>query len=188
MRMRRTLMASLLTGCALQIACANARHDYRTGPADPELLHSAMRQLTRIIVYDIFSPPQASRVYAYSSIAAYEVLRHDYPTYRPLAGQVNGLAPVPAPDPDAEYYLPLAAVHAFMTVGRALTVSRERMDSLRSVMEGQIRRGGIPAPVFERSIAHGDRVAQHILAWASGDHFLETRGYPKYTVTSVPGL
>jgi len=189
MRHRILPVAVLLATSVLSLACANARRDYRAQPADPELLHTAVHQLTGVIVYDIFSPPQASRVYAYASIAAYETLRPDHPGYRTLAGQLNGLTPVPGPSPDSEYYLPLASVHAFMTVGRALTFSRQRMDSLRSALDDRIRRtgGGIPARVAERSIAYGDRVAQHILAWAAQDHYLQTRGYPKYTVTVEPG-
>src|SRR5438128_710755 len=64
---------------------------------------------------------------------------------------------------------------------------RARMDSLRSAMDERFRRLGIPRAVFERSVAYGERVAQHILAWAAQDHYLETRGYPKYTVTTAPG-
>jgi hypothetical protein len=187
MRDRRLAVAVLLAGSMLSLACANARHDYRAQPADQELLHSAVQQLTDVIVYDIFSPPQASRVYAYASIAAYETLRPDYPSYRTLAGQLNGLTAVPAPSPDSEYYLPLASVHAFMTVGKALTFSRQRMDSLRSALDERIRRTGIPARVAERSIAYGEQVAQHILAWAAQDHYLRTRGEPKYSVTPTPG-
>ena len=40
---------------------------------DPELFHKAMQNLTDVIVYDIFSPPVASRIYVYPSIAAYAV-------------------------------------------------------------------------------------------------------------------
>jgi hypothetical protein len=181
--MKRLVLLPLI----LTAGCAQAPGDYRARPADPELLHAAVQQLTGVIVYDIMSPPQASRVYAYASIAGYEALRHDYPAYRTLAGQLNGLGPVPAPEEGVDYYLPLAGLHAFMTVGRALTFSRERMDSLRSAMHERIRRMPIPAPVVERSIAYGERVAQHILAWAAQDRFLETRGYPKYTVTAAAG-
>lgn len=181
-------MAALIaTAAVLQMGCANAPSGYRTERADPDLLHSAVRQLTGVIVHDIFSPPQASRVYAYASVAAYEALRHDYPGYLTLAGQLNGLTSVPAPEADAEYYLPLAGVHAFMTVGKALTFSQERMDSLRSVMHQRIRALGIPPRVFERSTAYGELVARHILAWASEDHFRETRSYPKYTVIHEAG-
>jgi len=145
-----------------------------------------MHDLTGVIVYDILSPPQAARVYAYASVAAYEAVRPGYPAQRSLAGQLHGLTPPPEPQPGVEYSFPLAAIHAFMTVGRAMTFSRARMDSLRTSLEERMR-PGTPAPVFERSIAYGDTVAKHILAWAAGDHYLQTRGYPKYTVTSEPG-
>jgi membrane-associated phospholipid phosphatase len=36
-------------------------------------------------------------------------------------------------------------------------------------------------------VAYGDRVAAHVLAWAAKDHFLQTRGYPKYSVSSARG-
>lgn len=185
--MKTWILLAMLGGFALQTGCTNAPMDYRAQPPEAEWLHTGMKQLTDVIVHDIYSPPQASRTYAYASIAAYETLRHDHSTYRSLAGQVNGLAAVPVPEPGVEYYLPLASVHAFMTVGRALTSSQERMDSLRTVMHEQIRERGIPAPVFERSIAYGETVAQHILAWAAEDQFIQTRGYPKFTVTSEPG-
>jgi len=173
------------TTVALAAACAGTPGSQQV--SDAELLHRAMQELTGVIVYDIFSPPQASRAYAYASIAAYEALRHDYPGQPPLAGRLNGLAPVPAPDPDAVYSLPLAGIHAFMTVGRTLTFSRARMDSLRANMHQRIRTMGVPQDVFERSVAYGDVVAQHILAWATEDRFVQTRGYPKFTVTSENG-
>jgi hypothetical protein len=138
-------------------------------------------------VYDIYSPPQASRTYAYASIAAYEALRHDRPGYQTLAGRLNGLTPVPAPDSAAEYSLPLAGLHAFMTVGKALTASQARMDSLRTAMHRHFRRAGVSAPVAERSIRYGDRVAEHVLAWAAADRYAETRSHPKFAVLSEPG-
>ena len=175
----------LLAAATTLGACRHG--NYRTTAPDPELLHMAVRQLTSVIVYDIFSPPQSSRVYAYASIAAYEALRQNQPGYRSLAGQVRELSPVPAPAADSEYYLPLAGVHAFMTVGRALTFSRARMDSLRTQMDLRYRAMGVPEPVYKRSIAYGELVAKHILAWAATDSFIQTRSYPKYSVTTLPG-
>ena len=81
---------------------------------------AAMGSLTDVIVYDIFSPPQASRAYAYASIAAYEALRHDYPDYRSLAGQLNGFEAAPEPEAGAEYLLPLSSVYAFLSVAEKL--------------------------------------------------------------------
>jgi PAP2 superfamily. len=182
------IFLSLAAGGVCLAGCGRSGGDYRTQPSDPELLHTAVNQVTGVIVYDIFSPPQAARVYAYASVAAYEALRPDYAAkYKTLAGQLNGLTPVPAPTPNVQYYLPLSSVHAFMTVGKALTFSSARMDSLRKAMDERFRHMGIPDAVYDRSIAYGDTVAKHILAWAKSDHFLQTRGMPKFTVTSAAG-
>ena len=181
----RTSALALATAL-LATGCANAPADPRL-QADGELLRAAVDDLTSVIVYDIFSPPQASRTYAYASIAAYEALRHQKPGYASLASQLNGLSDVPAPADGTDYFLPLAGVHAFMTVGRALTFSQERMDSVRTAMHGRFRDSGLPRDVFDRSIAYGDTVAQHVLAWAAKDRFIETRGYPKFTVLPEPG-
>jgi hypothetical protein len=150
--------------------------------SDATPLHDAVKQVNDVIVYDILSPPQASRVYAYASIAAYEVLRQRDTAHRTLAGQLNGLTPVPAPAVGEDVSLSLAGVHAYMAVGRALTFSQARMDTLRRAMDERMR-AGVSDAVFERSIAYGDTVAKHILAWASADRFKQSRGLPKYSVT-----
>ena len=154
---------------------------------DAAPLHDAVKQVNDVIVYDILSPPQASRVYAYASIAAYEVLRHADSSYRSLAGQVNGLTPLPPRPAGAELSLSLAGVHAYMTVGRALTFSQARMDTLRLAMDLRFRRD-LPADTYERSIAYGDTVAKHILAWAGRDGFKQRTGLAKYSVLrDAPG-
>lgn len=158
-----------------------------TAIADASPLHQAVHDLTSVIVYDIFSPPQASRIYAYSSVAAYEVLRQADTSYKSLAGQLTGLTPVPARQPGVEYSLPLAGVHALMTVGKQLTFSRARMDTLLRALDEQYRQSGLSADVYARSIAYGDTVASHVLAWAAKDNYKEMRGMPKYTVTKEPG-
>src|SRR3989442_9594632 len=102
MRDRIVLMTVMLAGSVLCMECANARHDSRAQPADPELLHGAMHQLTDVIAYDILNPPQAGRVYAYASIAAYEALRPAYPAYRTLAAPPHSPPPPPPPAPPSQ--------------------------------------------------------------------------------------
>jgi hypothetical protein len=170
---------------ALVAGCVHLSDAARQPVSESDVLHSAVKQLTDVIVYDIFSPPQASRAYAYASVAAYETARHAEPGFRTLAGQVNGLTAVPEPGTSA-MDLTLASVHAFMSVGRQLTFSRQRMDSLRAVMHERIGRG-IGRAEFDSSIAYGERVAKHILAWSAKDNFLQSRGLPKYSVTRAAG-
>ena len=80
---------------------------------DPDIFHNSMQKLTDVIVYDIFSPPVASRIYAYPSIAAYEVLRNSSANYKSLTGQLNGLDPIPEPDNTKEYSFPIAVFMLF---------------------------------------------------------------------------
>ena len=153
---------------------------------DAAPLHDAVKQVNDVIVYDIFSPPQASRVYAYASIAAYEVLRQADTSYHTLAGQLHGLTAVPARDTAGAISFPLAGVHAYMMVGRALTFSQARMDTLRRAMDVRMR-GDLPQDVYDRSLAYGDTVATHVLAWAGTDGFKQRTGLGKYSVLREPG-
>jgi hypothetical protein len=185
-RLVRAPFRAVLLG-AIGVGCNTASAGDPAALSDAELLHLGVNQLTSVMVYDILSPPQASRAYAYSSIAAYEAMRAGNQSYRSLAGQVRGLTPVPAPPP-GELSAALAGVHAYLAVGRALTFSRARMDSLRSGVDERFRRRpGMSETTFARSVAYGDTVAKHILAWAATDSFLQTRGGAKYTVTTSPG-
>lgn len=178
----------LLLGTGTLSACSRQSPvNAGSSVTDATPLHDAVKQVNDVIVYDIFSPPQASRVYAYASIAAYEVLRHGDTTFRSLAGQLNGLKPVPALDDAPSISLPLAGVHAYMVVGRALTFSQARMDTLRAAMDDRFRRE-LSSEVFERSVAYGDTVARHVLAWAGTDGFKQRTGLGKYTVLrDAPG-
>lgn len=179
-------MLLCITFAALLPGCLGAGADYREEPPDPEWLHESVRALTDVMVHDIFSPPLASRAYAYSSVAAYEALRHGYPGYRSLAGQLNELSSVPAPDADREIFFPAASTHAFLTVATQLVFSQERMRAFHDEMLEHFRRG-LPRPVLEASLRYGEEVAEHIMAWSRQDHYLETRGYPRFTVVEEPG-
>ncbi|MBC7841738.1 MAG: vanadium-dependent haloperoxidase [Gemmatimonadaceae bacterium] len=183
-RSARTLALLTMVG-GLSVGCSRSEP---RGPVvastDATSLHDAVKQVNDVIVYDILSPPQASRVYVYASVAAYEVLRQSDSVYHTLAGQLNGLSPVPEGAGDIS--LPLAGVHAYMTVGRALTFSQARMDTLRLKMDTRMR-GTLSQDVFDRSRAYGDSVAAHVLAWAAKDHFKQRTGLAKYSVLRAPG-
>lgn len=149
---------------------------------NPELFNTSMKKLSDIIVHDIFSPPVASRIYAYPSIAAYEALIHDYPDYVSLSGQLTDFTLPPKPEQGVEYSFPLASFHAFHIVGKALIFSEEKMEAYQESFYQDFLDKGMPQDIFDRSVAYGDQVAAHILAWANEDNYKQTRTFPKYTV------
>lgn len=157
---------------------------YKARLEDPELFQSAMKKLSDVIVYDIFSPPVASRVYVYPSIAAYEIVAKANPQqFESLAGQVSDLTAIPEPK-DEHVNLNLAAIHAFLNVGQTLIFSEGRIEEFRTKLYEQLEDEGLPSRVRMASEAYGEEVAQHILEWSGEDMYKQTRTYPKYTVRS----
>src|SRR5690606_22646756 len=71
-------------------------------------------------------------------------------------------------------------------VGKALVFSEDRMDDFHGKVMQEFRDTGIPDEVFDRSVAYGQQVGQHILAWSSKDNYKESRSFPKYTIESDP--
>ncbi len=160
---------------------------YNKAAANPGFYHVAQKDLTDIMVHDIFSPPVASRVYSYCNIAAYEALQPAFPEYKSLAGQLTDLSPVPQPDASQEINHSLAAMQAFLKMKRKLVFSQEKIEAFETEIYAKFRATGMPEDVFERSIAYGNEVAAHITAWADKDNYKETRTAPRYNVTTAVG-
>lgn len=159
---------------------------YNKSASDPKLMHEAGMQLTNVIIHDIFKPPVASRIYAYSYLAAYEALVPGYPDYQSLSGQLNDFGDSPKPVAGEEYCYPLASAKAFAVVGRTLTFSGDMWDKFEKNFFKKYEDMGIPDDVMERSIAYGEQVAGHIIDYSSKDNYKKIRGF-RYTVTNEPG-
>lgn len=171
----------------LVCACSkNSTEDYKPIVEDPEFIHRSVKAITDRIVHDIFSPPVASRIYAYSCIAGYEAIVPSNPKYVSLGGQLNGLEAVPQPDSSLVYCFPLASVQAMLQVGRALIFSESDLDIFYEQIMKEFKASGIPEDVFDRSIDYGKKVADHILAWSSKDTYKQSRSFPKYTILDDP--
>ena len=146
------------------------------------LFNDSMQQLTDVIVYDIFSPPVASRVYAYPTVAAYSIMQKTYPEkYKTLEGQLTNFPGIT--DINDPNIIPnLSAIHAFLVVGKALIFSENKIDEYREDLYAELKDLGLPKKHFEKSIEYGEIVAAEILNWADTDFYKQTRTYPKYTI------
>lgn len=172
------LIAVLFGGCdTRQQWYENQQQAY-----DAELLHATMKNLTDVIVYDIFSPPVAARIYSYPSIAAYEIMALENSSYRSLANQLTDFKPIPTLDPQKEYSSTLASLEAFMLVGKALIFSEEKVEAYRQEVHNKFKDMKIPSDIYENSLDYGAAVAAHVLEWADGDNYKQTRTFPKYTI------
>ena len=161
-------------------SCAEQDTRYQDRLQDPALFNASMQQLTDVIVHDIFSPPVASRIYVYPTIAAYSILRQVNEDYSSLEGQLNDFTEIPALPEGVNPHL--AAIQAFLDLGEQLIFSKKRMSDYREQVYAELRELGLPEDEYEASVAYADQVVAHMRQWIDQDFYRETRTYPKYSV------
>ena len=181
--MNRLILLFVLTN--IIFGCRSNVYD-ESKIADPKYLHDAQQKYSDIIVYDIFSPPVASRNYVYASVAAYEVLAQKDSSYRSLSGQLSELSSIPEA-PKESYSASLAALEAFYQTAKHFIFSEDKLIEHREKAIAKIKEeSGISGATLERSLAHGAATAAHIIAWSDGDLYKQTRTYPDYSITRDP--
>jgi hypothetical protein len=119
-----------------------------------------------------FSPPVASRAFAYAAVCLHEAVVPGAPGHRSLAGQLNELPTLPQVR-DVAYDWSAAANAALASVFRQLW-SNASAEDLRAVdrLERQLRAAftrGVPPGVLERSQRWGRQVAAAVHGWSLHD-------------------
>ena len=179
--MKKSYFFKLILLSLTLVSCAQDQ-SYKEKIKDPELVQANVKNLTDIIVYDIFSPPVASRVYLYPAIATYQTMQlANEETYASLSGQVKQLEPLTKSTNENVNYN-IATLHAFNEVGKAMIFSEDKMNAFQENLDQQLKDKGVPRSVLKASKKFGVEVAAHILAWAKGDLYNQTRTFPKYTI------
>lgn len=175
----------VFSGLMCLIAGCSTKEPARLDEA--EILHQNQDMLTQVIIYDVFSPPVASRIYAYSSLASYEAVRFAEKGSTSIAERLNGFGKMPQPVAGKTYNYTLAATKAFFTVVRKVRVFS--VDSLVNYENAVYQKFGqsLDDSTYQRSIAFGDSVAARVLARASADGYTKSRGKPKYLGSAEPG-
>ena len=140
-----------------------------------------------------YSPPVASRAFAYLGVTGYEVVVSGTPGLTTLAGQLNGLAPLPVRprmvyDEGVVMQAAMAAtVRSFF--GNTGPSGQQAMDRMEAALDRQVS-DGVAADVVERSTAFGQQIARHILDWSASDGgaVIENMGFPRdWVLNPAPG-
>ena len=148
----------------------------------PDALHKSIDKVTEIMIHDIFSPPVASRIFAYPNVAAYEIMALQNENYNSLLGQVRELKAIPKPDEAQSVNHAVAAMVAHMDLSRRLIFSEEKLTPFRDSLYTQWQTKN--EKVFIASKEYGLQVAEHIAAWMKNDNYNQTRTMPKFTVNT----
>jgi len=166
------------------VSCSSKK-SYETVFANPELYSKTVGALTDVITYDIFNPPVASRIYAYSNLAAYEVISSKSDKYKSIGVKFKDFK---KPDlADKPINKEFAAILALMYVGKELTFSK---DSTQKIIDGHIqlaKDNGMPQDMIENSMEYANAYSKAVLDWSKSDNYKKTRSGVKYTVNTEEG-
>ncbi|WP_018615161.1 vanadium-dependent haloperoxidase [Segetibacter koreensis] len=182
----RKLIACLLIPF-LFVACA--RNERKADPkllTDTNLLHNNIKQITEVIVHDVFSPPVASRIYAYTNLASYEAIRFARPGYVSIAAQLNGVEKLPEPEKNKKYNYLLAATKAAFTVAEKITFSADTLANYQNNVYEDFK-SLLDKDTYNRSIAFGEEIGKKILKRTTIDNYKETRAMEKFLGSDEPG-
>lgn len=173
----------LLFGMVSFLSCKKTNPNYLAEVSNASFYHETMKKITDIMVYDIFSPPVASRIYSRVAIAGYEAAIAGNPEYQSLGGQIIALPILPKPAEGKEYAYPIASVKAMINVGRTLLFSEDKMNAYETELIEKYNALGVPSDVLKRSLAFGDSISAAILKWTGTDNYKQSRTFPKFSVT-----
>ncbi len=162
-------------------------------PAPEEALRTWYRLVLELVRHTpTYSPPVASRAFAYLGVAGFETAASVDPSLTSLSGQLNGLGELP--DPDGEIDAGVAVNAALAQAVPALFANtgptgQRAMKAMGTKLSAGAADGLDPAFVA-RSEAHGRAVAASVLAWSQtdGGAVVENMGFPlDYAVATEPG-
>lgn len=140
-----------------------------------------------------YSPPVASRAFAYLGVTAYEALAAGDTTMTSLAGQLNGLTPVPPREGSVTYDEAVVMQAALSSAARELfgntgPTGQRALKRLTEKLTAEVADGLAP-DLVARSEAYGKSVTAHILAWSMSDGGakIENMGFPlEFTLSKGP--
>ena len=176
---------SIFAICFLLMVACQADHQSQNNYSPQEalqkrspLIHQLNHALISVISEDLFPPPVASRIYAYSNIAAFEAVRPLNPEMPSLSSSLNGLEELPSPE--SAYYWEIAMISSFCEVAKHHVYRDFMVDSVFQKMTDTLKTQYPNESLFNQSIQWGQQIAQFINNWADQDGYLETRIMPKY--------
>jgi hypothetical protein len=138
-----------------------------------------------------YSPPVASRSFAYLGVTAFEAVASGSTEMQSLSGQLNGLKIVPTRVSGATYDESIV-VHAAMAdaihnyFGNTGPTGQHVMATVQAKLQAKISTD-VPTDVVSRSEIYGRSIAEHVLAWSKDDGgaVVENMGFPmQYELTA----
>jgi hypothetical protein len=183
---RRTAGIAMLAALALSGGfAATAAEPNAARPG--EVLRRWYRLILELVRHTpTYSPPVASRSFAYLGVIAFEAVAGGSSELRSLGGQLNGLQAVPQRRAGAAAYDEAVVLHSAMSFAarncfeNTGPTGQRVLAKLDQKLSGELA-ANLSTATVALSEAHGRVVAEHILAWSrrDGGAAVENMGFPQ---------
>jgi len=189
--LKRLIPAALAAAFIFAALPASASND---GVANGQMLRTWYRLVLELVRHTpTYSPPVASRAFAYLGVSAYEAAASGDPKLVTLAGQLNDMKPLPQREAGQAYdegvvlqaAVAFGAQNYFANTG---PTGQRALAAMERKLKADVAQGVAP-DVVARSEAYGQVLGQHILAWSKtdGGAVVENMGFPlEYKITEGP--
>ena len=171
-----------ISSCHLAVSPLKGNHI-----THPDLIHQLNLHLLEAIVQDGFTPPVASRIYAYPNIAAYEVLAQQDSSFKTLSGQIHDFQLQIATQNPNSFYKEVTMVKAFCEVAVHLVYRDYLIEKAEESILENLGQDFKNEQAFQKSLALGEDMARQIKGWADTDGYNKTRTMPKFTTADTLG-
>jgi hypothetical protein len=145
-------------------------------------LHQLNQGLIEISMEDVYNPPIATRIFAYSNMAAFEVNSHRKGKSFMAQHTGDSLFSVPTlacPDYD------LAALFAFCEVSKSLVFSEYMVDTLYNRLSQKAMAKGQSETTIKACKEYATNVADQMKSWIKKDNYKNVKSGDQYSIHGI---
>jgi len=144
-------------------------------------------QMANVMIHDVTNPPLASRFFAYTCLAGYEVLSQNDKQVKSMHGILNDYPAIPAPKQISGYNSQLSAILAMYETAGKLQPSGSLMLKNEGTFLDSCRKIGFSDEMIDSSKSYAKFISKKILAYAKADGYRKISNYPRYKLKHTPG-
>ena len=170
----KTLRRMIATAVITALVLVGAFGSPATAKPAEEVLGTWYKVVLELVRHTpTYTPPVASRSFAYLGVTAFEAAASGSHNLQSLAGQLQGLTAMP-PREAGQTYDEAAVLNAALTAAvenffnNTGPTGQRVMSKVAEKLRAEVS-AGLPGTVMARSEDYGQALAAHILAWSQGD-------------------
>lgn len=153
----------------------------------PDKVSQEIFSLSMVMMHDVVNPPAASRYYAYSMLAAYDIVAQNNPGMTPAGQLIKKYQPVAINANNNSYNYKNAALYAILEAGKLLLPSGYTLQEEEDKLVAGWKQQKMPPAMVAATIKVGQQAAANVLAFSKTDNYFKLSTLLRYTPVKGDG-